>query len=367
MRPVTLSPINAALILPQNLWIKERVAAFAEEQARITDDQRVEAIVAAHLPGAHPDDVVALAAARERVIELNVWAVNYIPSFFTVIELAEDEWIQITNRRDQVLNIQQTNTYGEAPMQFSVHPNTTAMFILDRYSTGIVKYPIIDGVVGALNLTNQVNQDVERAWDNKINDTLDALLTAGIGSYPAGAAIVDTRIIAGTRPTTNDISMTSEGSFTWQVYQEAVEHFSLLGKNLRVIKINPTHMRNTWAWQVLVSTTSSGSQDGTTMVTSRIKEDIDTQGQPMGRLLGKEITWILDPTQAKKIAFIFSDEAAGEIYTKPSLSTVVPFTEQMLQVMGEGENQAGVQKQGWFKGLISDPDKLNFARITFES
>ena len=369
MITVQLNPIVAAL-RPANDPIRARIAALAEAQEGITDDMRRAAIIAAHQPGADPAIRVALAAAREEIINLSVHADNIVLALFNNVEMAIDgeDWVQKVNRQDQTFQVYETHTHGEAPQPSYAQPKSTDRYDLDRYATGIIDYPSQHGILGNIDVSDDVNKDMIRAWDNQINDTLDPLITAGLGAFSAGTTYVrDTRFVASTLPTTNVLSNTGEGSFTFEIYKDIVEHFDLLGDELTIVRLNPTEMRDTWAWQHLVSTTSNGSQDGREMITTEIKEGIIREGMPRGAILGRTPIFLKDPTFAKKKLQIFGLKKAGNFYSKPFLDLVQDFDEKDMLMMLKGSNLRGVQKSGYWLGLIYGPDALNFAEITFDN
>ncbi len=365
---VALNPIVDAL-RPADDPLRARIEELAAAQAGISNDERREAIMAAHQPGAAPQLRVALAAAREEVISLSVHAENVVLALFANISLVVGEdWVQKVNRQDQKFLVYETHTHGEAPQPSYAAPRSTARYDLDRYATGVIDYPSEHGILGRIDVADEVNRDLIRAWENQINDTLDPLLSAGLGSFTAGTTYVrDTRFVSATLPTTNVLSNTGEGAFTFGIYQDIVEHFDLLGKELRLIRLNPTEMRDTWAWQHLVSTTGSGSQDGREMITTRIKEGILDTGSPSGRILGRTPVFLLDPTFAKKKLQIFSTRPAGNFYFKGHLDMVEDFNEHEMKIMRMGANKRGVEKSGYWLGLIYGPDVLEFAEMTFES
>ncbi len=364
---VQMNPIVNAL-RPADDPLRLRLQELAEAQALITDDQRHEALVAAHQPGADPRLRTALAAAREEIVQLSVHAQNVVLALFANISMGEGEdWVQKVNRQDQTLQVYETHTHGEAPRPTFARPGSTDRYNLDRYSTGIIDYPSEHGILGRIDVSDQVNMDMIRAWENLINDTLDPLITASLTAFTPGTTYVrDTRFVSDTLPTTNVLANTGEGAYTFEIHKDIVEHFNLLGDELRIVRLNPTEMRDTWAWQHLVST-SGGSQDGREMITTQIKEGILDTGVPSGRLLGRTPIFLLDPTFAKKKLQIFGMKPAGNFYFKANLDKVQDFDEQMMQVMGAGSNLRGVEKSGYWLGLIYGPDALNFAEMTFNN
>ena len=368
MIKVKLDPIVATL-RPADDPIHARIEALALAQSLVTDDQRRETLIAAHQPGADPGLRASLAAAREEIINLSVHAENFVLTFFENVEMGPGEdWIQKINRQDQTLQVYETHTYGEAPQPSFAQPRSTDRFDFDRYSTGIIDYPSEHGITGRIDVSDLVNMDMIRAWNNQINDTLDPLLSAALTAFTPGTTYVrDSRFVSATLPTTNVLSSTGEAAFTFEIYKDIVEHFDLLGKELRLIRMNPTEKRDIWAWQHLVSTTGSGSQDGTEMITTKIKEGIIDTGSPQGRLLGRTPIFLLDPTYPKKKLQIFSAQPAGKFYSKPQLDLVEDFNEHEMKIMRMGANTRGVEKSGYWKGLIYGPDPLNFAEMTFES
>lgn len=369
MIDINLDPVVSGL-LPVQMRDKltAEIAAHKEMQTSLTNDQRRANISAAHQPGADPRLIAALAAAREEVIRLNVWAENIVLALFAYQSLENDEWVQKVNRRDQKFNVLETHTHGLAPRQSFAVEHDTARYKVDRYSTGVIEYPVEDGLLGRIEVMDEVNRDLIRSWDNLINDTLDPLVTAAMASFTAGTTYVrDSRFISATLPTTNVMSSTSEAAFTFEIFKEIVEHYDLLGKQLRLIRLNPTEMRDTWGWQDKVSSAASGTQDARELVSTRIKDDIVTTGRPSGAILGRSVTYLLDPTYAKKKLQIFSTEPVGTFYEKPNLSRVTDIDELLMQAMYQKENVRGVQKSGNWLGLIYGPDVLNVAEITFES
>ena len=366
MLTVKLNPI-VDMLRPADDPLRARIQALAEAQVGVTDDMRRQTIIAAHLPNADPALRVALAAAREEVVNLSVHADNIVLALFNNISIAHDEWVQKVNRQDQIFQVYETHTHGEAPQPSYARPKSTARYELDRYSTGIIDYPSQHGIIGNIDVSDEVNSDMIRAWENQINDTLDPLITAGLGSFSAGTTYVrDTRFVSATLPTTNVLSNTGEGAFTFTIYQDIVEHFDLLGLELKMIRLNPTEMRDTWAWQHLVSTTGSGSQDGREAITTEVKEGIIRDGMPRGTLLGRTPIFLKDPTYAKKKLQIIAGPV-GNFYSKPDLDLVEDFNEKEMKIAHMGANLRGVEKSGYWLGLIYGPDVLNFAEMTFES
>ena len=364
---VQMNPIVSAL-RPANDPLRLRLEELAEAQAGITDDQRREAIIAAHLPGADPALRVALAAAREEIINLSVHAQNVVLALFANVPIDGDEWVQKVNRQDQTFQVYETHTHGEAPQPTFARPMSIDRYELSRYATGVIDYPSEHGILGRIDVSDLVNMDMIRAWENLINDTLDPLITAALTAFTPGTTYVrDTRFVSATLPTTNVLANTGEGAFTFEIYKDIVEHFDLLGDELKMIRLNPTEMRDTWAWQHLVSTTSSGSQDGREMITTRIKDDILDTGAPSGRLLGRTPIFLKDPTYPKKKLQIFGQKPAGSFYSKPSLDLVDDFTEHEMKIFQKGSNLRGVEKSGYWLGLIYGPDALNFAEMTFDN
>ena len=95
MRPLALGKINEAMLLPENAFMRERIATFAEKQKATDDKFRRETLIAAHQGDESARALVA--AAREERINLNIWADNIAMSLFEVIELDDDEWPEIVN------------------------------------------------------------------------------------------------------------------------------------------------------------------------------------------------------------------------------------------------------------------------------
>jgi hypothetical protein len=368
MLPIVLDPIVDHL-MPADSPIRARIAELAVLQAGVTDDMRREAIIAAHQPGADPRLRVELAAAREEVVNLSFHAENFVLSLFENVELTvEQPFVEKVNLQDQSLVVFETHTHGEAPRQSFSTPKDIDRYNLDRYATGIIDYPSEHGIMGRIDVSDQINKDMIRAWNNQINDTLDPLLSAGLGAFVDGETyVLDSRIISGTRPTTNVLSNTGEGAFTWTIYQDIVDHFDRLGLELVTVRMNPAVKRDTWAWQHLVSTTGSGSQDGSEMITTKVKEGIIESGSPRGQLLGRTPTYILDPTYPLKKLQLFARAKAGKFYSKPHLDLVMDFDEQQMLINGSGSNVRGVQKSGYWLGLIYGPDVLNYAEMTFNN
>lgn len=360
---IKLHPFNEAMILPGNKeYLEPLLASYNERRADTTDEQRSALIAAAY--AGDRESVVALGAAREERIRLNIWADNIALSLFELIELGPDEWIELVNMSDQVFSISETHLHGEAPIQSWLQANTTEMRIPFKISTGIIKYPIIHGVTGNVLAAQDVDIDAARAMDQQINTEIYTLLDANWGSYPVGSAVVDARIVAGTRPTSSDLDDTSEASFTHTVFKDVVDHFLRLGKSLRMIVINPTEIRDTWDWQHLVSTTASGSQDGRTMITTRVKDEILQSGFP-GSMYGQTFTWMLDPIRPLKFADCYSTEPAGTFYDKPSLAKAKQYDEDAMEARGLGENFNGIKNERWIKTLIKNPQFYNALRVQF--
>lgn len=365
---VALNPIVAGLLPPKR---KEKlvaeIAAHEEAQASKTDDERRAIIAAAHAPGADPRLRAELAAARERVIRLNVWADNVDLALFAQEDLADDEWIQVVNRRDQAFNVLETHVHGMAPKQSFAVEHDTTRYKVDRFDTGVIEYPTEDGLLGRLNVADEVNRDLIRSWDILINTNLRALIAAAITAFTAGTTYVRDSRITG-MPTTNDLSLSTGNYFTFEAFKECVDHYDLLGKALRLIRMHPSLMRDTWDWQHLVSDSAGGgADDARTLITTRVKEGIMDTGRPSGAILGRNVTYLLDPTFADGELQIFSNEPCGTFYEKPGLAQVFDLDELFMMGMFQKQNVRGVLKAGHFKGLIVGPDALNVAQLELAS
>ena len=98
---VQLNPIVDRL-LPANDPLRARIVALAEAQDGVTDDQRRETLIAAHMPNADPALRAAVAAVREEVVNISVHAENILLALFENVELSVDEtFIEKVNRQDQ--------------------------------------------------------------------------------------------------------------------------------------------------------------------------------------------------------------------------------------------------------------------------
>jgi hypothetical protein len=64
---------------------------------------------------------------------------------------------------------------------------------------------------------------------------------------------------------------------------------------------------------------------------------------------------------------LFARAKAGKFYSKPHLDLVMDFDEQQMLINGSGSNVRGVQKSGYWLGLIYGPDVLNYAEMTFNN
>ena len=352
--------------LPQNLAMLEPMLdAYNEAADGVTNEERVALINSAHGKNTDPPMRVALNGAHEIRVRLNIWADNIALLLFDIVELLADEWVQITNRQDHRYRVLQTAQHGDEPHEEWVEANNTSMFIPYLLSTGIIKYPSRDLVSGALTTLAEVETDASRMMDQEINTDLYTLISAGYWVYPSNTQVLDTRIVAGTRPTTSELSLTSEGSVTLEVMKSIIDHFIRLGLGVRTLIINPSEWRDTWDWQTVVSTTSTGSQDGRTIVTTRLKEGIEGTGG-ITSLYGQEFTWVLDPIRPLKIVEAFAGPA-GTLFTKPAMDTFRHYDEDDMDKKDFGENYNGIKMIRAIKPLIYGQQPLNALRTTFDT
>lgn len=366
MRELKLSAINERLMPASN---KAIIQAYLDtlnekrESANLTKAQRRDAIIASTRSR---DAAVAYAGAREERINAYFWAENFAANFFEYRPLGQDEWIEIVNQHDMGYNFLETDVHGSAPHQTWVKKESVTSVETYMLTTGIIKWPILHIQRGRIDVSAEVDVQAQRSIDQQMNTDFYTLIDAAITSFPAAALIKDSRIVSATLPTTNSLSNTGEDAFTYQILRDIVDHFMLLGRSLKAIVINPVHMKETWDWQELVSTTSSGSQDGRAMVTTKVREGIMERGRPSGMILGQEFTWILDPTRAKKFALCFSDQPAGILWEKTDLSIVDYFDRRWMKGAGYGDNFEGVEHVKVVKPYILDPQRLNFMKIVFD-
>lgn len=369
---IKLNPIVDRL-RSENDPVRAAVASYAQQQEenKVDKDELRKIMIAAHAPNPDPKMVTALAEAREQITNLSVWADNVLLPLFAyepVDNSGAGLIVRRTNRRDQSFNVLETHFQGAPPNQMWATPRATQYWELARYSTGIIEYPSEHGVAGDIQVAEDVNNDLIREWDIAVNTALEALITAALTSFTDDTTYVrDSRFVSATLPTTNVISSTGEGAFTFEIFKDAVEHFDLLGKQLRLIRLNPTEMRDVWDWQDRVSSAASGSQDARELITTRLKEDIISSGRPSQAILGRQVTYLLDPTYQKKYIQIFSTEPVGTFYDAPAYSKVEQYSLQLMRVATGKSNVFGVEKEGYFKGLIYGPDATNVAEIQFDS
>lgn len=352
--------------LPENIsYLQPQLDAYNEAADAVTETERVALINSAH--GKNPDPVsrAILNGAHEKRVRLNFWAENIALMLYEIEEVAEQDWIQITNEQDHRYRILETYSHGEAPHQVWIEANDTSMFKFYALNSGIIKYPTMNINTGAVKATTGVERDATRAMEQKVNTDLYALMDAGYGVYPAGTQVVDPRVVSGTRPTTSILDLKSEGSITLEILKSTIDHFLRLGLSLRTIVINPTEFRDTWDWQTVVSTTSSGSQDGRTIVTTRIKEGIENTGG-IQSLYGQEFVWILDPIRP----LLYLDAIAGPVGTlfhKPSMERFTHYDEDEMDKKDFGENFNGVKMKRVIKPLTFGQQPLNKLQVQFNT
>jgi len=362
-RKIKLNAINEQLMLASNKeLVQKRLDELNAKREKVTDDQRIAALKESTKSR---EKAVAFAAAREERINSYLWCDNFAMLFYELVTLRHNEWPEIVNTHDQPFNILVTNVHGEAPVQNWARENSVTK--LDPYllSSGIVKYPILTALTGRIDVSGQADEDASRSMDIKINTDLYTQIDAAYGNYPAGTKTEESRFVTGTLPSSNDIDASAQGSFTFEVYRQLCDHFIRLGRNLRFILMNPTEMKDTWDWQSLVSTAASGSQDGRTMVTTQIREEILRSGQPSGTILGQNVQWVLDPTRALKYAVAFSDRPAGTLYAKEELDEVNYYDKKWMKGAGFGNNFEGIEYEKWIVPTIKDVQRLEFVRIQF--
>ena len=365
MKKIKFSPIVNELMLASNKeYVQGMLDEINEKREKVTDDQRKAALIAA---SKNPIKAAEIAAARVEVINAYLWAENLALADFEYVPIADDEWPQLVNEDDQSFNILKTVEHGEAPEQTFVRANTTSMLTPYQLSSGVIKYAILSGITGRINDSEKVNQKVGRSFEQLLNTDIYALQDAALGTFPAGSIIADSRIVSGTLPTTNVINASGEGSFTFAAYKQIASHFLRLGKALSYIKMNPVDVSGLWDWQHLVSTTASGSQDGSTMITTRIKDDILRSGGLKGELLGQTFKIFLDQTLPLKYARFYATDACGTLYDKPGISDVMRFDKKWMKGAGYGNNWEGVEMNRWLVPTIKDPQRLNFGRIQFDT
>ena len=362
---IVMNPIVEALSSPGRV---ERLNAmfktYNDKYDKGSDVDRKAALVAATGATANAEARALVAAAAVEKIALNVWAESTYPAIFEQTDLAEDEVIEIITTTQQGYNVMEINGHGYAPDQHYVNNDRPEHFSPYKISTGVIDFPIMSGVTGKLNLFDSEMENATRSLVKKINRDVYALLDTTFTTYPAGTEVVDPDIVAGVRPTTSLITASAETYFTFNVFKLAADHFLRLGKTLKLIVINPKDASGIWDWQDRVSSTSSGSQDGTTLITTRTKEVIEASGRTPSHLLGQEFVWLLDPTRAIGQADFYAADA-GTLYKKPSLGGVLLYNEEEMDKGGYGEMLEGIKMFEWIKPLIKADQYRNKLRIVF--
>ena len=362
MNKIKLGNFADKLMLASNKeYVENLFGVTNDKREKLTDDKRKEAIIAA---SKKRDNAIAFAGAREEVVTSRLWADNLALSFFKLQNIADDEWPQIVNVDDQSYSILKTSVHGEAPVDEFARANDTLMLQPYQLSSGIIKYPILSAMTGKLDVSEKVNKDLARSTEQNLNTDLYALIDAAIGSFPAGTITADSRIVSGTLPTTNSLSVTGDSAFSFAVLKAIISHLMRLGLDLKFLTMNPSQVDDLWDWQHLVSTTSSGSQDGRSMITTRVKDEILQSGK-IGQMLGQEFTILLDPTRPLNYVDFYSSQPVGTLYDKPGIADVMHFDKIWMKGAGYGNNYEGVEMNRWLVPAIHATQRKNFGLCQF--
>lgn len=365
---IEIHPQVAMLMSPSRLKeLETAVAALNERKEDVSDDLRVERFREAFRTNGNLETRQKVLAGIVEKVNVNYWADNPMDMMADHKEITgENNQIEIVNRSNQIWNILTVHGHGGMPQQQLVrHDSVTRLepYIID---TGLIKVPLFGSLVGVIDVMNEVTEEMTMSLSQRRNTDLQAVVDTqfGVGTYPTGSEKTDARVVAGTRPTTNSIDDSSEGSLTLAAMQDAINHYILLKKTLKWIVINPQDFRDTWTWQELVSTTSSGSQDGREMITAKMRQDIFDKGMPAG-FYGMTFNWILDDTKDVGSMDIYSDAPVTN-YSRPSLDTSYIYDAKEMNLAGHGLNQNGIQMFELMKPVILTNQYRNALRVTFQ-
>lgn len=355
-----------SLISPARLKrLQAEVASFNERKAETSTDDRVANYREAFRVGGDPEIRAAVLAGLVETVDINYWADNPMVMMANHKDIPGDNnLIELRNKSNQVWNVLTVSSHGDSPHQQLVRRNTVERFEPYMIDTGLIKVPLFNSLVGIIDIVNEVIEEATMSKTQRQNTDLQALVDASFGTYPTGSEKTDTRVQAGTRPTTSAINDAAEGSLTLKVQQDVINHFILLKKTLMWQVINPQDMRDTWEWQELVSTTGAGSQDGREMITTKMRQQIFDDGMPSG-FYGMTFNWVLDDTKAPGSIDAYSDAPVTN-YTKTNLDESYIYDAKEMNLAGHGLGQNGVQMVSLMKPVILTNQFRNAVRATFQ-
>jgi hypothetical protein len=355
------------LVANQN-FMKEKVASFKEEFKQMTDKERQALIIASFN---NREKSVELAKAREVRIYLNILANLTGLDVFEYIPLQNDELPEIISETDGDLNVTTINQHASPPIDLIFNLDAIQNLSMYEITTDMVTYFTQSIQTGNLNQFQRVNDRVAYMMARKINSDLWALIDSAYGSISSTTGYVaDSEIQSGILPSTSAITNTAQGAFTFEIMKDIVNYADMLGAKISKLVMNPLVKQHMWDWAEKANTGSGDTTvttDGKSLMTERFRDQILSQGEVTNILNHNFVIETDNRRPVKYIHVFFKDLPAGFLFDKTDMAKVDFFDEVQVEMLTKQRRKNGIRESRVIKPVITEPQKLNFFRIQYDT
>jgi hypothetical protein len=290
-----------------------------------------------------PTKLMEFNRLRTLVVENLVTAQSNAASFFTKVNLEEDEEPMLENTTTQFMKARFIGEDGKPHMTQIIKNLARQLIPLGWVSTRELEYPLVDiykGRVGQDVLAAAPLADgITRAMDVELWKLIKALpLTTFKVTGPElqRTFVLDPSIVPANVPTGNKLDLHAEGKFNFNVIKAIVKFYMQFG-NVFGQTIVPEVV-------YIPAIDSANFVDDVSLTTAVLGNPALTQIFENGYVTnfgGKNLILVGDPTldPADGYAYVRTNKPIGEWYTKPSLDLNYPANPQQIPADWIRENK----------------------------
>lgn len=346
----TLLPVNASLIEP-------RLQALANARSKVSRDDRRKTLMDTY---GNEEKARAYAALRKEILSISVLPDLVASEIFELRPLAKDERILLQTTKRGEYNVRTVDHHGGVPKDEWVFPDSQATYDVYKVSTDEVFYPVDSLIQGNLDASERVNEDLRFDYESKIDLDVWTLWLSTFGNFPAGTYDLHSRIATGNVPTTNIITVTSEGGITLSVMKSLLSHMLLINRRIRTIYVSPQDMPDIWDWTPVAVASGSVAD----VINQPLHQQIQTSGV-VNQLFGYNVQWKPLNTLAANAMYVTTDQPSGLLYYKPDFEVSDMYTQKECRAIFKRPNFEAVYMEGAIKPLVPAPYRLNSVKVIF--
>jgi hypothetical protein len=304
---------------------------------------------------------------------------NIIPMFYEIVNLANDERPVFQNNTMQEVRVGYIGQDGASDTAKIIKPQDEVLIDLNTLATDEIRYRKVDiysgSVVDAALQTIKLAYDMGNQMEGKAFDLLTSSVVNGgafgtftfTGSKPSRVYMANSRIKTALLPTTNDISLSDNGTgsgqsnaFRYGVLRAAKKYSDQWGKAFPEGPLTPTGrilVPGAEASDLAIEITPSGT------TRNKVADQLLEQGYATIDYLGVMWQIVPDNTISSGACYVEMNRKPGTVFLKPS--------HDKEKISDSYENDRNNEEARYmtkvFGAYINSPRRINALRIIYSS